>query len=101
YKKGVEIGGPPVGAAFAAMSIARTGMMISQIRSTQIGGGGSMGGVGGASGGVAAAPPPPIQRIDVAWNGPSEARPGMQSILDVLNDAAARGLRVDARLVSE
>src|SRR5690606_18911282 len=40
YKKGVEIGGPPVGAAFAAMSIARTGAMLAQIRATQIGGGG-------------------------------------------------------------
>lgn len=97
YKKGVEIGGPPVGAAFAAMSIARTGAMLAQIRATQIGGGGSMAGGGGAG---AAAPPPPIQRIDVAWSGPKGTEVGMQAVLDVLNDAARRGLRVDARLVS-
>lgn len=49
WEKGMEIGGPPVAAAFTAASLARTGALISSIASQSVGGGG-----GGSAGGGAA-----------------------------------------------
>lgn len=101
YKHGAKIGGPALGAVYAGISLARTAAMMAKISSQSYGGGSSGGASGG--GGSAATPeaaPPPIQRVDVVWNGPQESSVGMQAVLDVLNDAARRGLRVDARLVS-
>lgn len=101
YKHGAKIGGPALGAVYAGVSLARTAAMMAKI-SSQSYGGGSSGGASGAGGSAATAEaaPPPIQRVDVVWNGPQESSMGMQAVLDVLNDAARRGLRVDARLVS-
>ena len=101
WKWGMATGGPPLAAAFTAASLAKTAAMISSIRSASpTGSGSSSGGTGGtATGGSASALP--TQRIDVAWNGPSESMGGMQALLDTLNDAAARGLRIDARLVAQ
>ena len=102
YKQGAKIGGPALGAVYAGISLARTAAMMAKISSQSYGGGSSGGGVsGGASGGTAEAAPPPVQRVDVVWNGPQESAMGMQAVLDVLNDAARRGLRVDARLVAQ
>ena len=100
WKWGMATGGPPLAAAFTAASLAKTAAMISSIRSASpTGSGSSSGGTGGtATGGSASALP--TQRIDVAWNGPAESMGGMQALLDTLNDAAARGLRIDARLVA-
>lgn len=50
WNKGMQVGGPPVAAAFTAMSLARTGAMISQIGGRQSGG-------GSAGGRTAEAPP--------------------------------------------
>jgi hypothetical protein len=55
YEFGSDIGGPPVGAAFAAVSAATTGAMIQQIRSQQFNGGGSGAVATGGGGGAAAA----------------------------------------------
>ncbi|VDC31426.1 hypothetical protein [Pseudogemmobacter humi] len=101
YKKGVEIGGPPVGAAFAAMSLARTGAMLAQIRSAQIGGGSAMGGGGAGTGGSATAPVLPVQRLDIFAQGPADFMRGMEAMVQMLSDAAARGYRVDPRLVRQ
>lgn len=103
YKHGAKLGGPALGAVYAGISLARTAAMMAKIASQSYGGG-SSGGAGGSGvgGGASAEPaPPPIQRVDVVWNGPSESAMGMQAVLDVLNDAARRGLRVDARLVAQ
>ena len=54
WKAGMKIGGPPVAAAFTAASLAKTGMLISNISSQQVGGGTSAGGGGGGGGATAA-----------------------------------------------
>ena len=56
WEKGMSTpgGGPHLAAAFAAASVAKTGMLISQIASTQYGGGGG-GGAGAVGGGGAVA----------------------------------------------
>jgi hypothetical protein len=53
YAAGAEIGGPPVGALFAAAAAAATAVQIKSVASTQFGGGGS---VGSASTGTASIP---------------------------------------------
>ena len=86
------------GFASAAAVIAKGTAFVAAINSTseKTKGGGSSSGGGDASTSSPAAMP--TQRIDVAYSGPPEM--GMQSLVDTLNDAAARGLRVDVRLVS-
>lgn len=96
YKKGVEIGGPPVGAAFAAMSILRTGMMLSQIRATQIGGGsggGSMAGGGAAAVAPAASANPP-PNVNLTWVG-EVTRSGMETLTEKLNREYKQGYRLN------
>lgn len=97
WDKGMKIGGPKVAAAFAALSMARTGVMVAQIQATQIGGGG-----GGASagGGADAAAAIPVQRVDIAYSGPAAALPSFEALVNTLNEASRRGYRVDARLLS-
>ncbi|MEM9522755.1 MAG: hypothetical protein AAF982_01970 [Pseudomonadota bacterium] len=51
WSKGMKIGGPPVAAAFAGASLLRTGVYMSQIASTNIGGA-SAGGAAGGGGSV-------------------------------------------------
>jgi len=78
WDKGMNIGGPAVAAAFAAASLAKTGMHISNIASQSMsGGGGSAGNAGGGSasgGGSRQAAPEPAQarrsvRIEVEGEG--------------------------------
>jgi hypothetical protein len=102
WDKGMKVGGPPAAAAFAGFSLAKTGMMISQINSTQIGSGGGAGGGsigGGGTPSVAAATP--VQRVDIGWDGPPSMLPSMQATIDTLNAAAKAGYRVDVNLVSK
>jgi hypothetical protein len=54
WDKGMQVGGPPVAAAFTAMSLARTGAMISSIASQSFNGGGRQ--AGGSGGRTADAP---------------------------------------------
>lgn len=51
WEKGMQIGGPPVAAAFTGLSLARTAAMIAAISSTSFQGGVSGGGGGGSGGG--------------------------------------------------
>jgi DNA-binding phage protein len=54
WRKGMEIGGPPLAAAFTAASLVKTGALIAQIKSqTSHGGGGGGSGGSGAGGGSA------------------------------------------------
>ena len=57
WEKGMEIGGPPVAAAFSAASAIKTGMLVSQISSQSIGGGSGAGGGGGGGASAGAAAP--------------------------------------------
>ena len=62
YKEGAKIGGPPLGAAFAATAAVATAAQIQSIKSQQFGGGGtvSAGTSGGAGPGVYQPPQPAI-----------------------------------------
>lgn len=86
------------GFATAAAVITKGTAFVAAINSTseKTKGGGSS----GSSGGEAAAATPaalPTQRVDLAYSGPDI---GMQSLVDTLNEAAARGYRLDVRLVA-
>lgn len=51
WRKGMEIGGPPLAAAFTAASLVKTGALIAQIKSQTSHGGGGGGGAGVSAGG--------------------------------------------------
>lgn len=53
WKHGMSAGGPPLAAAFTAMSLARTGALVASISSTNFGGGGTASVSGGSAGAVA------------------------------------------------
>ncbi len=78
YKEGAKIGGPVLGATFAATAAAATAAQIQNIRSQQFGGGGtvSAGTAGGAGPGVYQPPQPAIptgpdsgQGVQIIFNG--------------------------------
>jgi len=79
YKAGAQIGGPPLGAAFATTAAIATAVQIQQIKSQKFGGGGtvSAGTSGGAGPGVYQPPQPQIptssesqgQTIQFVFNG--------------------------------
>lgn len=64
WEKGMEVGGPPVAAAFTAASLAKTGALISGIVSQQASGGGASAG----SGGGATSTPAPAQQVSQVNN---------------------------------
>lgn len=102
YAAGARIGGPKVGAAFAATAAATTAAQISQIRSSSFSSGASAntatfaGGVGAvrttdAGGGA------PAQRIDIQLSG-GGSRFSRDEVIDLIrqiNGAAGDGVNVD------
>lgn len=99
WEKGMKIGGPGMAAAFTAASLAKTGMLISQINSQQVGGGGgsSSSGGGALSGGAgtAAQQQAPLQ-VSMQAIDPNALYSGaaLQTLFDQLTDeAGARGLQ--------
>ena len=93
WDKGMELGGPPVAAAFTAASLAKTGMLLSQIKSASPNGGGggaSMGG-GGAVGATAAAP---VERrvAEFRFMGGNVMDP--RAIVDAMNEAYDQGYQI-------
>lgn len=95
WKKGMKVGGPGVAAAFTAASLARTGVMISNIRSTQIGGGGTASGGGSVSGGATAAQAP--MQVSLTGLNASDLFSGnvISGLLDKLNaEAGDRGYKI-------
>lgn len=101
YKHGAEIGGPPLGAAFAAASIAKTSAMISQIaaQSPSGGGGASAAGAGAPQtagtipGGGDVAARRPISLTLVGDQGFSRAQ--IVQIAEALNDSSEDGQIID------
>lgn len=63
YKFGAQIGGPVLGAAFAATAAAATAVQIQQIKSQQYGGGGTVSPGGGGSTPNVYQPPQPTQPV--------------------------------------
>ena len=97
WKKGMQIGGPGVAAAFTAASIARTGVMIAGIRATQIGGGSSAssGGAAAVASTSAAAQQSPLQ-VSISGFAASDMISGamLSSLFDKLKaEAGDRGVQ--------
>ena len=96
YKKGSEIGGPPVGAAFAAASLAATFAQVRAIQSTSFGGSGSGQSIQGGQvsnnvngGGVG--PQQNNQDISISVTGGDDAG---RSILNLVNMTIANGGKI-------
>lgn len=96
YKKGSDIGGPPVGAAFAAASLAATFAQVRAIQSTSFGGSGSGQSIQGGQvsnnvngGGVG--PQQNNQDISISVTGGDDAG---RSILNLVNMTIANGGKI-------
>lgn len=86
WQKGMSIGGPPVAAAFAGASLAKTGMLISQIKSASASG--SQSNVGGSGQPSAGA-------------GPAEQQPGTTFRVNIQNDPMGFGESFARQLVEQ
>lgn len=102
YAKGAKIGGPALGAAFAAAAAAATASQIASIRSQSFGGGGSVsaggGGGGGASGGsdsaqapTAEAAPAAKQTVTISLQGEVFGAKQVRELIEKINDATKNG----------
>jgi len=102
YKGGLKVSGgmPAVGAAFAAASLAATGVQIQAINSTSFGGGKSGGGASATSAINAASEPvrpqqqQPTQNINIHGIDPNQMFSGQQMI-DLLNNEIINGGRIN------
>lgn len=101
WEKGMKIGGPPVAAAFAGASLAKTGALISSIKSTSSSGagGGASGAVGGASAtsGAVAAQTAPQTSNQVAISltgGDMFSRDQVIQLINGINDAVDDGAQI-------
>jgi len=107
YAFGTKIGGPPVGAAMAALSVATTASQINAIRSQSFGGGGNSGAAYAPSGSYAATGATPTQGaangstgvgqvITIQGIGASEMFSGdsVRGLIDQLIEAQRNGSKV-------
>lgn len=100
WDKGMAVGGPAVAAAFTAASLAKTGAMIGNIASTNIGGGGGGSSSGGSSAAATATTAESSQGpLQVGWNAmnPNELiTVGMaQRMFEMISDEAGdRGFTI-------
>ena len=99
YKVGASIGGPPLGAAFAAAATAATGAMIAQIVSADIGAA-SKGaratntGGGGLQPEVTAQPAARARDVTLVLQGEVFGRETLLSLIDGLNEVIGDGARI-------
>lgn len=95
YRVGSEIGGPPVGAAFAAAAAAATASQIQAIKSTSFGGGGSSSNAAGtADSGTPATAASPENRIaNIELIGDGFSRDQVRDLFVKLNGLADEGFR--------
>ncbi len=103
YDKGNAVGGPVLGAAFAAVAAATTASQIAAIRSQSFGGGGSVsagggGGGRGASGGsdsgqapTAEAAPAAKQTVTISLQGEVFGAKQVRELIEKINDATKNG----------
>lgn len=94
WEKGMSIGGPPVAAAFTAASLAKTGMLISQIQSTSKNGGGSQsaGGTSSAATSATAEEPSITQNRSLTLIGDNFNRKQAIEIAEYINEGSDNGL---------
>jgi|GEM_PF-3343635 len=94
WEKGMKVGGPPIAAAFTAASLAKTGMLISQIGSTSIGGGSQSASAGGgvaSSGAVASGGSATSNSVALQLNGEIFGRDQILSLINGINEAQEDG----------
>jgi hypothetical protein len=95
WEKGMQIGGPPLAAAFAGASVLKTGMLMSKINSATASGSGGSAGGGGAGGSVdapVAAAPAPVQQVNVSMGGQQFfPRSAIVGLVKAINEARADG----------
>ena len=98
FKKGSDIGGPPLGAAFAAASLAATGAQIQQIKSTQFGSAGAGQSIQGGqvvnnTGGAGVSP---TQSISINLAGSANYTAGdIRGLIDAINDQTGDGYQLN------
>lgn len=106
YAAGSKIGGPPLGAVFAALSIASTAAMIAQIKSTSYSSSSASGarpgsGSGGASAPVTSSPTAPTQQqaapqiVHLTLQGSKYTREDVRELVESINDAQRDGIRIN------
>lgn len=94
WEKGMKVGGPPMAAAFTAASLAKTGMLISQIGSASIGGGSQSASAGGgvaSSGAVASGGTATSNSVALQLNGEIFGRDQILSLINGINEAQEDG----------
>jgi hypothetical protein len=94
WDKGMKIGGPPVAAAFTAASLAKTGALISNIASQQVGGGSSGAPSGGSASSASAAPAVPTQTVSINLQGDTFSRGSVEGLLEQIQSQLDRGGRL-------
>lgn len=103
WKWGMKVGGPPTAAAFAGASLAKTGAMIAQIASTNIGSsssGSSSSGGGSSSSSTASSTPAMNFIVNSVGGTPGSAQVDVVEFVKVLNSAGVKAnLRFDKRLI--
>ena len=96
WEKGMEIGGPTVAAAFTALSLAKTGSLISSISSASASGSSGAAAGGGAAAGAASAAPAaaaqPATQRSLTLIGDRFNRKQAMEIAEFMNDGADNGL---------
>jgi hypothetical protein len=102
WKAGMQAGGPfgpALAATYAAASLAKTGAMISSIKSQSYGGGGGAAAASGSIGGGSAALPPPPNTFNVSLSGinPDQMFSGRQlgGLVDLINEEIRGGSRLE------
>ncbi len=104
YEAGTKIGGPPLGAAFAATAAVATAVQIQKIASSTYGGGGK----GGASSGMSAASSssiyepsqlaqPDRQVANISITGDMFGRNQVIGLIEEMNDLFADGVRLNIK----
>jgi hypothetical protein len=99
WNKGMAAGGPPLAAAFTALSLANTGARIAALKSATASGGGARGGGAGAGPGGGQATVN-TQRVDLNIIGGNDRdRVVAREVINALNSAQRDGFRLDPRLI--
>lgn len=101
WDKGMKIGGPPVAAAFTAMSLARTGAMIASLQSASASGsGGSGGSAAGASSASTAATVSPTRVANYRITGDVIGRQTGEELVSSINAAIKDGYQINMEWAS-
>lgn len=106
WSKGMKVGGPPAAAAFTAASLAKTGLLISNIASASPSGGGAPVGGGGLGGFGATQPAAPVQQaprkprqqVNLSiGDSPFVSRAAVLAFAEALQEASEDGARFTVR----